>query len=92
MPDTPRFDPRAARLNAARRESDLTGLRERSANPARGPERIDVLVIGAGVTGAGAALDAATRGLDVLLVDAGDLGGPAGPVSPVSPGVPGGPV
>src|SRR4051794_41318506 len=33
----------------------------------------DVLVIGAGVTGAGAALDAATRGLKVALVEARDL-------------------
>ena len=33
----------------------------------------DVLVIGAGVTGAGCALDAATRGLSVVLVEAGDL-------------------
>jgi glycerol-3-phosphate dehydrogenase len=36
-------------------------------------ERFDVLVIGAGITGAGAALDAATRGLSVALVDARDL-------------------
>ncbi|MFK5634805.1 MULTISPECIES: glycerol-3-phosphate dehydrogenase/oxidase [unclassified Ornithinimicrobium] len=33
---------------------------------------IDVLVIGGGVTGAGAALDAATRGLSTVLVEAGD--------------------
>ena len=33
----------------------------------------DVLVIGGGVTGAGAALDAAARGLKVALVDASDL-------------------
>ena len=33
----------------------------------------DVLVIGGGVTGAGAALDAATRGLSVALVEARDL-------------------
>jgi glycerol-3-phosphate dehydrogenase len=35
--------------------------------------RHDVLVIGAGVTGAGCALDAATRGLSVVLVEAGDI-------------------
>ena len=34
---------------------------------------LDVLVIGAGATGAGVALDAASRGLSVLLVDRGDL-------------------
>ncbi len=33
----------------------------------------DVVVIGGGVTGAGCALDAATRGLKVVLVEAGDL-------------------
>lgn len=33
----------------------------------------DVLVIGAGITGAGAALDAASRGLSVVLVEAGDI-------------------
>ena len=35
--------------------------------------RYDVVVVGAGVTGAGVALDAATRGLSVLLVDKHDL-------------------
>jgi glycerol-3-phosphate dehydrogenase len=38
-----------------------------------GTEELDVLVIGAGVTGAGAALDAATRGLKVGLVEARDF-------------------
>jgi len=36
-------------------------------------ERLDVLVVGGGITGAGIALDAATRGLSVALVEAGDL-------------------
>jgi glycerol-3-phosphate dehydrogenase len=36
-------------------------------------EDVDVLVVGLGVTGAGVALDAATRGLSVLAVDAHDL-------------------
>lgn len=35
-------------------------------------EGVDVLVIGGGVTGAGIALDAATRGLRTAVVDAGD--------------------
>ncbi len=35
-------------------------------------EEFDVLVLGAGVVGAGAALDAATRGLSVALVEARD--------------------
>ncbi len=37
------------------------------------PERVDVVVIGLGITGAGVALDAVTRGLSVLAVDAHDL-------------------
>ena len=36
--------------------------------------RYDVVVIGAGMTGAGAALDAASRGLRVALIDGGDIG------------------
>ncbi len=37
------------------------------------PERVDLVVVGLGVTGAGAALDAVSRGLTVLAVDAHDL-------------------
>ena len=37
------------------------------------PTEVDVVVIGLGITGAGVALDAATRGLSVLAVDAHDL-------------------
>src|SRR5437899_9806014 len=48
--------------------------RERSAMLGRlATERFDVLVIGGGITGAGAALDAASRGLSVALVEARDL-------------------
>src|SRR5215510_8441507 len=48
--------------------------RDRGAMLSRlGTERFDVLVIGGGVTGAGAALDAASRGLRVGLVEARDL-------------------
>jgi glycerol-3-phosphate dehydrogenase len=48
--------------------------RERGATLSRlATERFDVLVIGGGVTGAGAALDAASRGLRVALVEARDL-------------------
>jgi glycine/D-amino acid oxidase-like deaminating enzyme len=35
----------------------------------------DVIVIGAGINGAGIARDAAMRGLKVLLLDKGDMGG-----------------
>ena len=37
------------------------------------PQTVDVVVAGMGVTGAGAALDAASRGLSVLVVDAHDV-------------------
>ncbi|CAM3176937.1 glycerol-3-phosphate dehydrogenase/oxidase [Nocardioides dubius] len=37
------------------------------------PEQVDVVVIGLGVTGTGVALDAATRGLSVVALDAHDL-------------------
>ena len=48
--------------------------RERGATMSRlAAERFDVLVIGGGITGAGAALDAASRGLRVALVEAHDL-------------------
>lgn len=58
----------SATLDARRRSADLAAL----ADPAGG-ERLDVLVIGGGITGAGIALDAATRGLSVALVEKRDL-------------------
>ncbi len=54
----------AARLSPERREADLARLRR---------ERFDVLIVGGGVTGAGAAVDAASRGLSVALLEARDL-------------------
>ena len=55
-------------MNAAR-----LGLAERAAALRRlGEETFDVVVVGGGVTGTGAALDAATRGLTVALVEARD--------------------
>ena len=53
----------AERAALPRRESSLARLRD---------ERFDVLVIGGGITGAGIALDAASRGLRVALVEKGD--------------------
>jgi glycerol-3-phosphate dehydrogenase len=38
------------------------------------PNQFDVIVIGAGINGAGIARDAAMRGLKVLLIDKGDIG------------------
>jgi glycerol-3-phosphate dehydrogenase len=52
-------------LNAGRRAADLEWL-------GTGPV-VDVLVVGGGVTGTGVALDAASRGLSVLLVEKHDL-------------------
>ncbi|MGV0835282.1 glycerol-3-phosphate dehydrogenase/oxidase [Mycolicibacterium thermoresistibile] len=54
----------ATALNAARRATELSALAE---------ERLDVLVIGGGITGVGIALDAASRGLTVALVEKHDL-------------------
>ncbi|TDD09913.1 glycerol-3-phosphate dehydrogenase/oxidase [Nonomuraea diastatica] len=51
-------------LNARRRARELRRAAE---------ERVDVLVVGLGATGAGAALDAASRGLSVAAIDAHDL-------------------
>ncbi|GIL29799.1 FAD-dependent oxidoreductase [Actinocatenispora comari] len=53
----------ASRLSVDRRTADLARMRD---------ETFDVLIIGGGVTGAGAALDAASRGLSVALVEARD--------------------
>lgn len=52
-------------LNAARRAAELATLAE--------GEQVDVIVIGGGITGTGIALDAATRGLRVVLVEKHDL-------------------
>ncbi|KAA8964467.1 glycerol-3-phosphate dehydrogenase/oxidase [Mycobacterium sp.] len=52
-------------LTAARRSADLTALADGAP--------LDVLVIGCGITGAGVALDAASRGLRVACVDKHDL-------------------
>ncbi|HXY65874.1 MAG TPA: glycerol-3-phosphate dehydrogenase/oxidase [Mycobacterium sp.] len=52
-------------LNAARRTADLTALAD--------GERTDIVVIGGGITGTGIALDAASRGLRVALVEKHDL-------------------
>jgi glycerol-3-phosphate dehydrogenase len=47
---------------------------DRAENLARlGSENFDLLVIGAGITGAGVALDAASRGMSVAMVDKGDF-------------------
>ena len=55
----------SASLNAARRARELEQLAD--------AEVVDVLVVGGGITRAGVALDAATRGLSVALIERGDL-------------------
>ncbi len=55
----------ATYLNGARRAADLDDL--------AGGDPVDVLVVGGGVTGAGVALDAVTRGLSVALIERRDL-------------------
>jgi glycerol-3-phosphate dehydrogenase len=52
------------RFSAATRRADLSDAVT---------SELDVLVVGMGATGAGVALDAASRGLSVLVVDQGDL-------------------
>ena len=55
----------SAALNASRRISELTALAD--------GQTLDVVVIGGGITGTGIALDAASRGLTVALVEKHDL-------------------
>lgn len=57
--------PRSTALDAARRARELAALGD---DPI-----VDVLVIGGGITGAGIALDAASRGLRTVLVERHDL-------------------
>ncbi|OAN37713.1 glycerol-3-phosphate dehydrogenase/oxidase [Mycolicibacterium iranicum] len=52
-------------LNASRRSADLAALSDGAT--------VDIVVIGGGITGTGIALDAATRGLSVVLVEKHDL-------------------
>src|SRR5918999_5116231 len=55
----------SASLNEARRAVELERL--------AGGERVDVVVVGGGITGVGVALDAASRGLSVALLEQRDL-------------------
>src|SRR5258706_174776 len=50
-------------------------LRTPATNCEVGQTQFDLIIIGAGVNGAGIARDAALRGLQVLLLDKGDIGG-----------------
>ncbi len=64
--------PAATDEDGAVTDSTAVSMR-RSDAVAQLPDRVDVLVIGGGITGAGVALDAAARGARVALVDRGDL-------------------
>src|SRR5450755_3508726 len=61
-------DGQATRL----RSGQLGPSQRQAALAAMGTQTFDVIVIGGGVVGAGSALDAATRGLSVALVEARD--------------------
>lgn len=56
--------PRTGRLGPSERDSAIAALTEQT---------FDLVVVGGGVTGCGVALDAATRGLSVALLEARDL-------------------
>ena len=53
-------------------QSQLTAASRAQALKSMANEELDVLVVGGGITGAGIALDAATRGLRTGIVEAGD--------------------
>jgi glycerol-3-phosphate dehydrogenase len=55
-------------------DSDCFGLAAAMASETSN-RQFDAIVIGAGINGAGIARDAAVRGLKVLLLDKGDIGG-----------------
>ena len=55
----------SAALNATRRRAEMAQLAD--------GQRVDVAVIGGGITGAGVALDAASRGMSTVLLERCDL-------------------
>ena len=60
-------------MSTFRRDSALTNeQRARALDDLTGPEGLDILVVGGGITGAGIALDAAARGLRTGIVEMGD--------------------
>ncbi|MEJ5920157.1 glycerol-3-phosphate dehydrogenase/oxidase [Corynebacterium sp. H78] len=73
LPQSTRPQPtHSSALNASRRNAEWQELKRISASSTV-DEQPDLVIIGAGVTGAGIALDAASRGLKTVLVDAHDL-------------------
>ncbi|GER21751.1 FAD-dependent oxidoreductase [Zafaria cholistanensis] len=62
-------DQHTGQLGPAFRAASLEAMR---GTAAAGGQELDLLIVGGGVVGAGAALDAATRGLDVAIVEARD--------------------
>ncbi|KAH8825235.1 FAD dependent oxidoreductase-domain-containing protein [Flagelloscypha sp. PMI_526] len=62
---TSRRPPESAKWSPPTRAENITSLKT---------QPFDILIVGGGATGAGVALDAATRGLKVALVEKGDFG------------------
>lgn len=58
---------------AIKTRAELLAELRRNGRPDAGTEEYDLLIIGGGATGTGIALDAATRGLKVALVERGDF-------------------
>lgn len=71
MPDRPAWEDQATSGTSAPGALSPQARRDALARLSR--DELDILVVGGGVTGAGAALDAATRGLKVGLVESRDL-------------------
>ncbi|KAI9149817.1 mitochondrial glycerol-3-phosphate dehydrogenase [Blastocladiella emersonii ATCC 22665] len=69
----PALPTRSELLNALQGKAKDGSPLERDANSARDPAEFDLLIIGGGATGTGVALDAATRGLKVALVERDDF-------------------
>ncbi len=66
--------PRRIHVPRVRASGSLTAVRRASElDAATNGERFDVVVIGGGITGAGTALDAASRGLKTALIESRDL-------------------
>ena len=61
-------------LNIPTRKTVIPSRDVQIANLSQSDKVFDVLIVGGGATGAGAALDATTRGLSTALIERGDFG------------------
>ena len=71
--DPKRIASRAAQLAALKRSSSSSAAAARDGGGGAPGEPFDLIIVGGGCTGAGAALDAATRGLRVACIERGDF-------------------